>query len=84
VLLPDCGLQTAARRAEELRAAIVGMSDSEIPTSASFGVTSTQESGYDLRQMLIHADSALYHAKHCGRNRVEAFDGVHEAVFGQA
>jgi diguanylate cyclase (GGDEF)-like protein len=84
VLLPDCPIETAARRAEELRAAIAGKTGSEIAASASFGVTSTRESGYDLRQMLIHADSALYHAKHAGRNRVEAFDGVHEAIASHA
>ena len=42
----------------------------------SFGVASTRGSGYDLRQMLIHADSALYSAKRRGRNRVEAFVGT--------
>jgi diguanylate cyclase (GGDEF)-like protein len=76
VLLPDCGLDTANRRAEELRAAIADFAraGTEIPASASFGVTSTRESGYDLRQMLIQADSALYQAKRTGRNRVEVFD----------
>jgi diguanylate cyclase (GGDEF)-like protein len=76
VLLPDCGLDTASRRAEELRAAIADFAraGTEIPASASFGVTSTRESGYDLRQMLIQADSALYQAKRTGRNRVEVFD----------
>jgi len=43
--------------------------------SASFGTTSTRESGYDLRQMLIPADSALYRAKRAGRNRVQVFEG---------
>ena len=71
VLLPDCTIETAARRAEELRAAIAGTAGVEIAVSASFGVTSTRQSGYDLRQMLLHADSALYRAKRAGRNRVE-------------
>jgi len=73
VFLPDTDLETAAKRAEQLRLAIeriehIGV---QFPVSASFGVTSTRESGCDLRQMLIYADSALYRAKHLGRNRVE-------------
>ena len=75
VLLPDCALETARERAEELRAAIAAFAQAgvEVTVSASFGVASTRTSGYDLRQMLIHADSALYRAKRHGRNRVEAF-----------
>jgi diguanylate cyclase (GGDEF)-like protein len=60
-----------------LRLAISRMDRAEtgiaFDVSASFGVASGHEAGYDLRQMLIHADSALYLAKRNGRNRVEAF-----------
>lgn len=77
VLLPDCPLEAARQRAEELRIKIGTMDRAEtgisFDVSASFGVASALESGYDLRQMLIHADSALYLAKRNGRNRVEAF-----------
>jgi diguanylate cyclase (GGDEF)-like protein len=77
ILLPDCGLDTALQRAEVLRVAIAGLARSEtgidFDVSASFGVTTTIETGYDLRQMLIHADSALYRAKREGRNRVATF-----------
>jgi diguanylate cyclase (GGDEF)-like protein len=75
VMLPDCGLETAKTRAEELRQAIAAFAQAgvEITVSASFGVASTRASGYDLRQILIHADSALYRAKRAGRNRVETY-----------
>jgi len=77
VLLPDCAVENARLRAEELRLTIGRMDRAEtgigFDVSASFGVASGREAGYDLRQMLIHADSALYLAKRNGRNRVEAF-----------
>jgi len=77
VLLPDCTVENARQRAEDLRLAIGKMDRGEtgisFDVSASFGVASGRDSGYDLRQMLIHADSALYLAKRNGRNRVEAF-----------
>ncbi|HSE11424.1 MAG TPA: GGDEF domain-containing protein, partial [Rudaea sp.] len=82
IFLPDCGLDAAAQRAEKLRAVIAGLVHPGVrfPVSASFGVTSTHESGYDLRQMLIHADSALYRAKREGRNRVESIIDVIEVA----
>jgi diguanylate cyclase (GGDEF)-like protein len=77
VLLPDCAIESARQRAEDLRLTIGKMDRAEtgisFDVSASFGVASGRDAGYDLRQMLIHADSALYLAKRNGRNRVEAF-----------
>jgi diguanylate cyclase (GGDEF)-like protein len=75
VMVPDCTLETASHRAEELRQAIESFARAgvEVTVSASFGVATVRLSGYDLRQMLIHADSALYRAKRGGRNRVEVF-----------
>lgn len=74
VLLPDCVPDFANRRAEELRAAIadVAVLDPRIdfPVSASFGIATTQRCGYELRELLAHADEALYAAKRAGRNRV--------------
>ncbi len=51
------------------------MDDVELAVSASFGVAATATSGHELRQLLAHADSALYEAKRAGRNRVV----LHEA-----
>ena len=74
ILLPECTLEQAVARAEQIREAITAAATGEdapgIPISASFGVTVTTRSGYELRQLLIHADEALYQAKREGRNRV--------------
>jgi len=74
IVLPECTLDQAVNRAEQIRMAIAtAVSDDEtpgIPISASFGVATIARSGYDLRQLLIHADDGLYLAKREGRNRV--------------
>ncbi|WP_424681120.1 diguanylate cyclase [Frateuria sp. YIM B11624] len=75
VLLPECGLDSGIERAEAIRRGIARLSeqaDPGIPVSASFGVACTGESGYDLRQLLVDADQALYRAKRAGRNCVVA------------
>jgi diguanylate cyclase (GGDEF)-like protein len=78
ILMPECDRDVVAGRAELIRLAIASVSNSEdapgVEVSASFGVSSTAESGYNLRQLLIHADKALYSAKREGRNRVVVFD----------
>lgn len=80
ILMPECDRAKVAGRADLIRLAIASVSDSEdargVVVSASFGVSSTVESGYNLRQLLIHADKALYSAKREGRNCVVVFDDV--------
>jgi PleD family two-component response regulator len=44
--------------------------------SASFGVATSSWSGYELRQLMAHADAALYHAKRAGRDRVVLYDAM--------
>jgi diguanylate cyclase (GGDEF)-like protein len=84
ILLPDCELEQAQARAEQIRAAIAtavtGDNGPGIPISASFGVAVTARSGYELRALLIHADEALYRAKREGRNRVVVSDEVEERL----
>jgi diguanylate cyclase (GGDEF)-like protein len=73
-LMGGCGLEDARLRAEQLRLTIAGIDVVESTVSASFGIASTASSGYDLRQLLAHADLALYAAKRAGRNRVAVYD----------
>jgi diguanylate cyclase (GGDEF)-like protein len=84
VLLPGCELDEARRHSDQLRATIASISadqDSAKATiSASFGVASTSTSGYELRQLLAHADAALYQAKRAGRNRVVLYGSVEEVT----
>lgn len=75
VLLPDCTPEQALVRAERLRAAIDELSpleSGELTVSASFGVADTHSTGYDVSELLVRADHALYRAKSEGRNRVVA------------
>jgi diguanylate cyclase (GGDEF)-like protein len=78
IVLPGCGLDDAKQRAERLRAAVKALIpeyEGELcPVSASFGVTSTEISGYELRELLAHADWALYRAKAAGRDRVMPYE----------
>jgi diguanylate cyclase (GGDEF)-like protein len=79
VVLPGCGLEDAKQRAERLRMALNAIDPTyegeRCQVSGSFGVTSTELSGYELRQLLADADSALYRAKATGRDRVMPYDG---------
>jgi diguanylate cyclase (GGDEF)-like protein len=75
VLLPACGVDDARQRADQLRVAIGAISEkSRAAISASMGVSATTTSGYDLNQLLAHADLALYQAKRAGRNCVVVYD----------
>jgi diguanylate cyclase len=77
VLLRGVDLASAARTAEDCRSKLAQLDTRECGYSfvvtASFGVTSTAQSGYDLSRLLSHADQMLYRAKNEGRNRVCAY-----------
>ncbi|GAB2811958.1 tetratricopeptide repeat-containing diguanylate cyclase [Dyella kyungheensis] len=74
IYLPDCSASSARERAERIRQAIAATplwgETRQVIITASFGVASSDRSGYDLRQLMIDADNALYQAKREGRNRV--------------
>ncbi len=77
VLLRGFDLASAARLAEDCRSQLAQIDTRECGYSfvvtASFGVSSTAQSGYDLSRLLSHADQMLYRAKNEGRNRVCAY-----------
>lgn len=80
IVLPECTLEQALGRAEQIRVAIataaVGEDAPGVPISASFGVATIARSGYDLRKLLIDADDGLYRAKREGRNRISVRDDM--------
>ncbi|HEV2185665.1 MAG TPA: GGDEF domain-containing protein, partial [Stellaceae bacterium] len=82
VVLPGAPLDIGAKRAEELRAKIEGLSvrylDHNLPRiTISVGVAAFPEAGDNPQSVLKAADDALYRAKEGGRNRVElAADGL--------
>jgi diguanylate cyclase (GGDEF)-like protein len=91
IVLPECTLEQALARAEQIREAIataaaVGDELADVPVSASFGVATVERSGYDLRKLLVDADDGLYRAKRSGRNRVMVSDDTkpRERVAGVA
>ncbi|HMB43042.1 MAG TPA: GGDEF domain-containing protein, partial [Luteimonas sp.] len=77
VLLRGVDLKAATRMAEDCRVRLMRIDPSpsghSFPITASFGVSSTLVSGYDLGKLLSNADQMLYRAKRDGRNRVRAY-----------
>ena len=79
ILMPACSGAQGAEIGERIRHALAstpitpntGENAGELVTvSASFGLACSDTSGYELVQLLIDADAALYMAKRSGRNRL--------------
>jgi diguanylate cyclase (GGDEF)-like protein len=71
VLLPDCDMEAAARKAEEIRRAIECLSGAHgVEISASLGVAALPSSAASVSELVKAADAALYEAKSAGRNCV--------------
>ncbi|WP_228730118.1 GGDEF domain-containing protein [Shewanella sedimentimangrovi] len=84
-VLSECSEDNASQLAESLRRALTEVDTSssghDFNLSASFGVSSSNSSGYDLAVLMQNADRAMYDAKHGGRNRVCIYqDGEQEEV----
>jgi two-component system, cell cycle response regulator len=78
LILPDCELHTAVRRADEIRdlvaSSAIATPQGTLCVTVSMGVAVTNcAADANVEKVLQQADSALYRAKRAGRNRVEAF-----------
>lgn len=72
VVLEDTDLASAAAHAELVRAAIVAARPGGIEVTTSVGVVVSDPSELEFADLFNAADTALYRAKHAGRNRVVA------------
>jgi diguanylate cyclase (GGDEF)-like protein len=74
LILPDCEIESALMRAEQLRLAVesarIREGDAMLQVTASFGVGSAFPSHYEAETVIRAVDSALYRAKSSGRNCV--------------
>lgn len=71
VVLPNCGLDMAAAKAERIRASIEALSEPNgAQVTASLGVACVPITSNSGRELLANSDAALYRAKQEGRNRV--------------
>jgi len=78
VLLPSCDLQAATFVAEKCIETLQQIDTQEtghqFTITASFGITTTKLSGYNVEQLTADADTALYSSKHNGRNQLTIYD----------
>lgn len=74
ILLQDCDLAMSCALAESVRQAIEDIDTSptghKFSVTASLGVSTAQDYGYNARKLFSVADEALYQAKQHGRNKV--------------
>ena len=72
-LVPGLDARAAAGVAERIRGAVARITHPDFPElriRVSAGVTATAQAGASLDDLLRRADTALYRAKHAGRDRV--------------
>lgn len=84
ILLVGCDLHTAKRVADDCRARLSAIETIDtghvFRVTASFGLTTTDFSGYGLTRLLSHADKMMYRAKRGGRNRLCVYDPLAPAA----
>jgi diguanylate cyclase (GGDEF)-like protein len=81
VLLPECPLDAALRKAEKMLEEVAKLElqygDKPLgPITVSLGVAAFPDHAKESAELLRHADEALYEAKGTGRNRVVAYSAT--------
>ena len=80
VLVPGAGAAEAGRVAEALQHALQALEllvdGQSHKVTASIGIALFPEHGEDAREILAHADLAMYHAKNSGRGRFHVFSSL--------
>jgi diguanylate cyclase (GGDEF)-like protein len=74
ILLENCNLEQATKRAEQIRHDIEGLNPADLRISASIGVAELHNDENDFKSLLGRADKAVYKAKFDGRNCVRVND----------
>lgn len=74
ILLPQTDLETATHIARRLHTAVTStpiyLEGTTVTLTFSMGITTLDENVPNLESLIRHADQALYHAKHSGKNRI--------------
>ncbi|MFZ4614615.1 MAG: GGDEF domain-containing protein [Rectinemataceae bacterium] len=83
ILMPHCGLDNAAGRADQIRLAFEALKPADLLVTMSIGVTTCKE-GWDFECLFRAADEAVYRAKANGRNRVERGEDLEGELPDQA
>lgn len=82
LMLPTCDMEKAFEIAENCRKAIEAVDTSEsghkFKITASFGITSSKTSGFELSKLIGDSDKVMYQAKAAGKNRVLRVDSAEQ------
>ena len=74
VVMPDCDIQAALARAEQVRDSVTRLAVAALPAGYALSISigaADWPIGTELNTVVSRADAALYRAKEAGRNRVE-------------
>lgn len=85
ILLAGSDLEQARQTAERIRAHVAEVSiddgrQEHVSVTVSVGVAAFRDSGHSVHELLDAADTALYAAKHAGRNCVRVAEGARQQV----